>query len=487
MPNLRDHEMPSQLDFNQLFELLMPELDAEVYVVDPVSLNIHYASKGAIAAFNGTLGTITGITFDRLLDRPARRNLSDMLAADTAISDEAKEKLASTAAVPHGNPSEFRFKLWRTKSDPLLIAIRQHPGPAKASRPAISQSELHYQAIVSNVPGLIYQLQLDDKEKISFAYLSEGCERLLEITPHALQANPALFIGKLVPEDRSSFLDALFHSARELVALNWEGRIWSEEFQDIKWINLRSSPRRLSDTLLQWDGMMNNITQSKREKHQIEESHRLLTELSYEMEKVKEQERMRIAREIHDDLGGNLTAIKIGLASAIKKLDQAQLPGVIEKMQQLESIIDQTFEATHRIASDLRPDVLELGIVDALAWQARQFEKQIGIPCHFRANRQKKLSPDQDITLFRLCQEAMSNIAKHAQASMVNVELVFERHEVTMTVSDNGVGIMPDSLFKPNAFGLRGMSERVAALKGSFEIRPGRERGTMKIFKLPID
>lgn len=477
--------MPSHPDLSQLFELLMPELNEEVYVVDPGSLKIRYASSGALDALSGTHDAVAGIGFERLLDAPARQQLSKLFIAESAISAEAAQRLASNADAEPPNPSRFRFKLWRGKGNPLLIAIRQHALPNP--RRAVSHSELHYQAIVSNVPGLIFQLQLDDQEQISFVYLSEGCERLLELTPQALQANPALFIAKLVPEDRSSFLEALFHSAKELVALNWEGRIWSEEFQDVKWINLRSSPRRLSDTLLQWDGMMNNITQSKREKQQIEESHRLLTELSYEMEKVKEQERMRIAREIHDDLGGNLTAIKIGLGSVIRKLEQTQQPGLIEKMQQLEAIVDQTFEATHRIASDLRPDVLELGIVDALAWQARQFEKQIGIPCHFRANRQEKLSPDQDITLFRLCQEAMSNIAKHAQASLVNIELEFERHEVTMIISDNGIGIPPDSLRKPNAFGLRGMAERVAALKGSFEIRPGRERGTMKIFKLPID
>lgn len=478
--------MPSHPDLSQLFELLMPELNEEIYVVDPGSLKIRYASNGAVDALNSAGGAGAGIPFERLLDAPARQKLSNLFSAESAIGEEVAQRLAATADAHSSNPAQFRFKLWRGKGNPLLIAIRQHALP-KAGRAAIGPDELHYQAIVSNVPGLIYQLQLDDKQQISFVYLSEGCERLLELTPQALQANPALFIAKLVPEDRSGFLDALFHSASELVALNWEGRIWSEEFQDIKWINLRSSPRRLSDTLLQWDGMMNNITQSKREKQQIEESHRLLTELSYEMEKVKEQERMRIAREIHDDLGGNLTAIKMGLASVINKLDQAQQPQVIEKMQQLEAIVDQTFEATHRIASDLRPDVLELGIVDALAWQARQFEKQIGIPCHFRANRQTRLTADQDIALFRICQEAMSNIAKHAQATLVNIELEFERHEVTMIISDNGIGIVPDSLLKPNAFGLRGMSERVTALKGSFEIRPGHERGTMKIFKLPID
>ena len=158
-----------------------------------------------------------------------------------------------------------------------------------------------------------------------------------------------------------------------------------------------------------------------------------------------------------------------------------------EKLQHLEFIIDQTFEATHRIASDLRPHVLELGIADALAWQALQFETQMGIPCHFSSKLQQQLTPDQDIALFRLCQEALSNIAKHAQASEVNITLDGTDDEVTMIISDNGIGLHPDCLQKPNALGLRGMAERVAALHGSFEIKPGGGPGTTKVFKLPVD
>jgi len=485
--NLRDQEMPSYPDLSQLFELLLPQLAEEIYIVDPVSLQIRHASASGIAALKTAGGAMPEPTFDWLLDAGSKQKLRDFLFSANGSNSAVVEKLADAEVVFDEKTACFDFQLWGGQPNRLLIAVKQAASHAEALAPVISQHELHYQAIVSNVPSLIYQLQVDEKDRISFAYLSEGCERLLEITPAALQSDPSLFIGKLIPEDRSAFLDSLFHSARNLLAFNWEGRIWSEEFQDIKWINLRSSPRKLADGLLQWDGMMNNITQSKKEKHQLEESHRLLAELSYEMEKVKEQERLRIAREIHDDLGGNLTAIKIGLSSLIKRLDQGQQQGLMEKVQHLESIVDQTFEATHRIASDLRPDVLELGIVDALTWQAREFEKKFGIPCHFRTNRQKKLSADQDITLFRLCQEALSNIAKHAHASLVNIELEFERQEVTMMVSDNGVGMMPDSLLKPNAFGLRGMAERVSALKGSFEIRPGQESGTMKIFKLPID
>lgn len=469
--------MQTSARIDQLFEWLMPMIEQPVFMADLETLLVLNASKGALA-LAPSVATSRRTTLTSLLDNANAQRLDKFLAAyhkraDTLITNPEKATAWSKA-----EPLSFRYMVLAEHEKPLLLAIGE-------PKHAISQREMHYQAIVSHLPALIFQMQLKDNEGISFTYLSDGCENLLEITPDALLLNPALFLERLIPEDRAAFLEALFASAEDLQPINWEGRFRSEKFQDVKWVNLRSTPVKLSARLLQWDGIMNNITQSKRERLQIEESHRMLTELTREMEKVKELERLRIAREVHDDLGGNLTAIKIGLGSLLKKLDQSQ-PGTVEKIQHLDSIIDQTFEAIHRIASDLRPDVLELGIVDGLVWLAREFEKRMGITCHFRANRQRRLSPDQEITLFRVCQEALSNVAKHAKASETQVELVFERDMAIMSVSDNGVGIRAHDLLKPSAYGLKGMAERMAAVGGQFEIKPAGERGTMKIFKLPL-
>lgn len=470
--------MQRSFDISGLFEIVMQEVDQEIYIVDPLSLDIRHTNRAAA----NNHGNSPALNFAQLLDEDEQAHLKHVL--DACLNPPLKLEISGSLTQKLG---EFSISLLQHEEQALLVAIRQaiyeSPDSAKSEE---DDSEVHYHAIVSNIPGLIYQMRLNQHNQISFPYLSDGCENLLELTPEVLQANPSLFIEKIVAEDRYAFLETLLSSARNLTAFNWEGRINSSHFQDIKWISLRSSPRKISDDTLQWDGIMNNITQSKKEKHQIEESHRLLAELSFEMEKIKENERLRIAREIHDDMGGNLTAIKIGLSSVIKKIGPAEQQ-VLEKLQQLEYIVDQTFEAVHRIASDLRPDVLELGIVDALTWQAKEFEKQIGIRCIFNTNnRQKLLSPDQDITLFRICQEALSNIAKHANADEVNIALNFEANEVIMCISDNGVGIDPENMLKRNSFGLRGMAERISALKGSFEIKRGSDKGTVKTFKLPI-
>ena len=460
-------------DLPELIEWLMPQIHEEAYVIDAASLLVRHVSRGTAVPARDSMA------FDELLDARGKARLTHFLAQHDLLSNALAERLALPGAAPASPSVRFEFKLARSKTGLSILAMRQ-------DQDAAEQDAWDYQGLVAHVPGLIYQVQMNAAGEVTFTYLSKACEHLLELAPEALMADASLFMDKIVPQDRESFQQAVHASAQSLDVFNWEGRIRSEQFGDLKWINLRSSPRRLANGTCQWDGIMSNISQSKQEKALLEESHRLLAERAHEMERVKEQERLRIAREIHDDLGGNLTALKIGLASVLNRpdLDQHSLR---EKLQHLEFIIDQTFEATHRIASDLRPHVLELGIADALAWQALQFETQMGIPCHFSSKLQQQLTPDQDIALFRLCQEALSNISKHAQATEVTITLDCDNDEVTMIISDNGIGLSPDWLQKPNALGLRGMAERVAALRGSFEIRPGAARGTTKVFKLPVD
>ncbi len=350
----------------------------------------------------------------------------------------------------------------------------------------VSQTESIFEAIVSNTPGLVCCFHLDPDNRITITYLSDGCKALLGLEKEELIRQPHLFLEMIVAQDRKQFFSMTKRSAKKMQVLNWEGRIWVEEWQDIKWLNLRASPRKLGNGVMQWAGFMTNITQSKNEKFEIAQSRKRLAEMSAHMNHIKEEERKRISREIHDDVGGNLTAIKMGISTIIHRLGPGQ-EALREKAQHLEGIIDATFDAVHRIASDLRPNILELGIVEALDWQAKEFEKQMGIPCKFISNKDDvKLEPDQEAALYRICQEAMSNIAKHANASSVLVTLESMPQQITMQISDNGTGIQPDDGLKPNSFGVRGMAERVVALDGSFNIEAGLHGGTLLTIKLPV-
>jgi len=340
-------------------------------------------------------------------------------------------------------------------------------------------------AIAAHTPGLVYQFRRLPDGRVEFPYLSEGCQALLGLPAAELREAPDRFLALILPGDRDSYSESMDASAASLWSWNWEGRIWVEAWKDVKWINLRSTPHRLDDGTVQWEGIMSNITESKLEQLEVRASRARLAELTAHIEKVKEQERERIAREIHDDLGGNLTAIKMALAMLSARLPEDQT--LLQKAAYVDALVDRTIDAVHRITLDLRPSVLDFGLPAALEWQVKEFATQAGIPCSFQSNvKDLDLAPDQAAALFRIAQEALTNIAKHARANTVAVKLQRARGLLSLKISDDGHGIHAADRAKPDSFGLRGMAERASALGGALTLSHAPGGGTVVAIKLRL-
>lgn len=383
-------------------------------------------------------------------------------------------------------PIEFQLFSVTDATDAVVIAIGNDVSSREQSDRALLASEQRLNTMVSNTPGLVFQSLLDQSEGFSFPYLSDGCEALLGISAARLQEDPALFIQLILPEDRGSYREAMADSLKTMNNWNWEGRIWIEKWKDIKWINMRATPRELDQHRVQWEGIMTNITASKLEQEEITRSRAQLAELTAHVDTVKEKERTRISREIHDDLGGNLTAIKMALAMLTRKLpDDTTLT---EKANYVEQLVDRTIETVHRIAGDLRPGILDFGLVAAIEWQAKEFEKQVGIPCSFHSEETDlDLDLDQATALFRIFQEALTNIAKHAKATLVNVQLMRTSTYIRLEITDNGIGIAASDHNKTKSFGIRGMVERSIALGGSLSVSTAPKGGTVVAIKAPLN
>ncbi|MFP5390429.1 MAG: histidine kinase [Gammaproteobacteria bacterium] len=333
-------------------------------------------------------------------------------------------------------------------------------------------------AFVSNMPGLVFQFQLRDDGAVAFPYLSEGCAALLGLCTPELAERPQAFLDLIVPEHRQGYLDSMQASRAALSTWNWEGRIAIREWNDYKWINLRATPRRVEGAV-QWDGIMTNITAGKLAQEEVVRSRARLAELTAHIENVKEAERARIAREIHDDLGGNLTAIKMALAMLVSRLPP-DAPQLLDKAAYVDALVDRTIDSAHRISLDLRPSMLDLGLVPALEWQLKEFEKQNAIACSFdTSDADIDLPLPAATTLFRIFQEALTNIAKHARASRVAVRLRQDGELLHLDIADNGAGIAADARGKPQSFGLRGMRERAASLGGSMSLSDAPGGGTI--------
>lgn len=460
---------------------------SEIYVLDCDSLRLLYLNPAACANLqypNRQLARMGLPDLAGQLSQPDCRRILQPLRAHGAQQVLLDTLLTRRDGTTY--PVELRLLLSTMGPAPVYIAIGNDLSARHRSAHALRQSEARFRATVSNTPGLVYQfLRLAD-DSVAFPYLSDGCHALLGVTAERLRADATLFLRLILAEDQPSYLASMAASAANLKAWNWEGRIWIEAWKDIKWINLRATPRALAGGEVQWEGIMTNITESRLEQAEIKRSRAQLAELSAHVDKVKEQERTRIAREIHDDLGGNLTAIKMALALLARRLP-ADDGTLAAKAAYLDALVDRTIESVHRIAGDLRPAVLDFGIVAAIDWQATEFEKQLGIPCIFSsAMPELELPPDQAAALFRIFQEALTNIGKHAHASRVHVRLGQDSDCVHLEIGDNGHGMLAADRLKPNSFGIRGMIERASALGGSLAITPAPDGGSVVAIRIPL-
>ncbi len=460
---------------------------SEIYLLDAATLAVVDANQAARLNLQMDAADLQACDFHAIAPGLGRAELAQLLSG---LGEEIGAQVGIRAHLQRLDGSRYPVKLTFLRivrdGQALLLAIADDLSLQDAAALALAQSQARFDAVVRNTPGLVYQFLLYPDGRMAFPWLSDGCSALLGLSSLELQHDATLFEGLILPEDRKGYLDCMRASRDALSGWNWEGRIWIDAWHDVKWINLRATPHLVEGGAVQWDGIMSNITASKQEQEEVVRSRARLAELTDHIEQVKEQERTRIAREIHDDLGGNLTAIKMALSMLAARLPDDQ-PQLLEKANYLDDLVDRTIEAVHRISLDLRPTMLDLGIVAALEWQAREFEKQMGIACVFRGpNEDVNLDDDHTAALFRIFQEALTNIAKHAGATRVTVSLRRQRAHLTLSICDNGRGIQAADRLKPHSFGLRGMSERAKALGGTLALSQTPGGGTMVTIKIRL-
>lgn len=457
----------------------------ELYLLDAESLAVIQVSQHVLTQKKLTLEEAQTQPFETILgvsQSEVRACLATLPKSSTG--NDVKRVVKSVGDL------DLRMILLSSSGKDYLLVIKDSVAPHKAIE-ALIESEARFEAMVDTAPGMFFQFMLDAQGEMHFVYLSGGSKQLLGIDQEDLYKDSKPFYSILNIRDHTNLSNNIKASNANKTVLDWEGRVWIDGWQDTKWINLRATPRVLANGDTVWSGIMINITQSKKEKFEMEQSRRNLAELTAHINSIREDERKKVAREIHDDLGGNLTAIKMGLATAIDRL-KADSSDLVGPMQHLLTVVDGTFDTVHKISGNLRPNILDLGIVDALEWQAKEFQKQLGITTLFKTNRSDiALSSNQSMALFRICQEAMSNIAKYAKATEVIVDISVVGNDAVMMICDNGVGINANDQLKANSFGLRGMQERMAAIHGQFSItalnkNSSTAKGTVITVKVPI-
>jgi PAS domain S-box-containing protein len=231
--------------------------------------------------------------------------------------------------------------------------------------------------------------------------------------------------------------------------------------------------------------MLVDITERKKAEKELLESHSQLRELASHLQKIREEERKYIAREIHDELGQLVTGLKMDISITKKKIEK-NAPELGDKLTTIMEVTDEIIHTVRRIASELRPSILDdIGLDAALEWQAKEFEKRTNIQCRFINNaRDIFVSMDVKSNLFRIFQESLTNIIRHANATIVEASLSQKNDTLVFTIADNGDGF--ETNVTSRTFGLLGMKERVIMINGIFNIESEAGKGTKIIVKVPL-
>ncbi len=240
--------------------------------------------------------------------------------------------------------------------------------------------------------------------------------------------------------------------------------------------------RRLIDTLANLLGVAaERITAEKN----ILKSEDQLRNLYHRLQGIREEERSRIAREFHDQLGQVLTTLKLELDLLDKKLDRVA-PALRDNTKRLLELVEGTLPVVKQLIMDLRPPVLDdLGLQEAIEWQAQDFETRTGIDCRVRVNNlAESLNPERATALFRIFQETLTNIMRHAQASKVRVNLKQESKHIILEVADNGKGIKTCQVSDSKSLGILGMKERVLPWGGEVDFQGDENEGTTVTIKI---
>ncbi len=227
-----------------------------------------------------------------------------------------------------------------------------------------------------------------------------------------------------------------------------------------------------------------DITVRKRAEQELHCSLKQLQQLTQHVEEVRENERVVIARELHDDLGQALTAVKIDLGIIKQKITDQD---VIVKIDKLSELVRDTIFTVQRLTSELRPQIIDdLGLEAAIEWYTYDFadRNQVDVFCHLDPGI--SLSPSTSLIIFRIMQESLTNISRYAKASRVDIELVKSEGTITFSIIDNGIGINETEIKSRKSFGIIGMRERTASLGGKFEISNGKENGTIVKISFPL-
>jgi len=326
---------------------------------------------------------------------------------------------------------------------------------------------------------------VNDLESYKTLYVSPSYEKIWGRRCEDLYKSPADFINAVHPEDK----ELIFEAHKNVVNSHKTNIIYRILRPDgeTRWISAKTNVIfDATGNKIEY-GYAEDVTEKKNSDEKLLQINEQLRNLSSHLQNIREEERAKIAREIHDELGQQLTIIKMNLHSLLKKNKNTDIK-FVEQAAEIGEYINQTIDTVRKIASDLRPVILDdFSLADSLQLHSYEFSKRTKIPCIIKVNG-KETPSDLNIStqVFRIYQEALTNIARHSKATRVDSNVKSENGVMKLIIQDNGNGFNPEKISGKKSLGLIMMRERAIGIGGTLEIISAPGNGTTVLFSLPI-
>jgi PAS domain S-box-containing protein len=468
--------LASEMRYRQMFE----HHRSVQLLVDPSSGEIVDANPAAAAFYGYPLPVLKSMGMHQINAMPQDELIAEMKRARAAEKTQFifKHRLASGEARDveiHAGPVDIGGRQ-------LIYSIVRDITEQKLTEIKLSQSEARYRTLVNNTTDIIYETDAQGH----FMYFNT------EATRRLLQYSEAELIGEhfrmvIHPEWRErvenfyrmQFLSKSPTSYLEFPVVVKDGTVF--------WLGQSVHMVIEKGRVIKNQAFCRDITERRKREEELELSQKKLQEFSSRLQKAREAERSRIAREIHDELGASLTTLKMDLSWHTDSLIKSHHP-LAAKLTEIISKVDESIQTVRKIATDLRPSILDnLGLWAAIEWQAQELKSRLRIPCKLSMNvPDAPLHPDEATAIFRIVQESLTNVARHANATLVTIDVDATESDVCIKISDNGKGMARSALKNSQSLGILGMHERAKSFGGEFSIESTPNNGTSVSLRMPI-
>lgn len=372
-----------------------------------------------------------------------------------------------------------------------IVGIARDVTERKKAEASLARLHYQYELLLNSVHDGIYGIDLEGKATL----VNPAAAQMLGCTREELQGKVMHTIfhhrkadGTPFPVEECAIYQAFRDGKVHHVA---EDVFWKKDGTHL-WVEYTSNPIRENGSIVGAVATFRDITERKKSEERLKKSHEQLRDLAAHLQTVREEERTLVAREIHDEMGSALTCLKMDLAWMAKRIPPADTSvgsQLSPKMRSMAKLLDDMVQLVQKIATELRPAVLdELGLGPAIEWQAKEFRSRTGVACALDIHPESLVvSGDRATTIFRILQEILTNVTRHANATSISIQMKRLGGHLELKVADNGRGITPMQISSSKSLGLVGMRERALLWGGEMSIIGDQEKGTTAILRLPFN